>query len=268
MTEIVLLGAEVQAATSLAAAYPLRRFLFVSDAPVLDGWDLPNVRFRRAGPSDWRAAPADIAVCPRWIAEDGRRSLSALMERIAARLPDAVLPVRPEAGRDGRWVGKGDRWHRPDAPLAGTASDLAAAEAPPGCGLVFQPFVEASARVMAIGRRAAGGALAIGLFHVHEERFFRDAIVQAAETIDAPDLVDLSAEALDAADLAGHFTLNWLMTEGGWRLSSVRPVLRGVCSAFRRADIDLLQEPVDAAIVAPGLKFVSRPAYASYGTPA
>jgi hypothetical protein len=42
MNTVRILGAEQQAASSLALAYPERSFEFLTDAAVADGWDLPK----------------------------------------------------------------------------------------------------------------------------------------------------------------------------------------------------------------------------------
>lgn len=266
MTEINVLGAELQAAASLASAFPEQRFIFVSDQAVVDGWDLPNVRFRRAEPSSWQRSPTDIAVCPRWVEQPDRHALSVIMPAIATDFAENVLRVQPRPGETGQWIAKGDRWHKPDAPRSGTAFALGDVEVPAGCGVVYQEQAASEGQFAAIGRRAQTGAASLGIFRICQERFFRDAIIQAAETIDAPDLVDLSLSVLDSVRHEGFFTLNWLETENGYRLSSVRPVPRAVFATFRRAGLDMLAEPTVTQACPGGFRFISWPHYSSYGS--
>jgi hypothetical protein len=268
MRRIVALGAETQAASSLALAYPSREVLCISDQPVLDGWDLRNTRFRHATPDGWHAAVEkdDVVVplCARWLpAADW--ALARTLPRAAATIgDDLVVPVREQPGDQGAWQVKGNRWHRPDAPLAGPLADLAAVPDPHGCGLVFQPWLETEGTVMAIGHRAAAGGVVLGLFRVHEERFFRAVVLQAAETIADQRLAELSLAVLAALDHAGHFTLNWLLTRAGPRLSSVRPAPRAAFGAFRRGGLDALEPPDGVSMLRAGLRLIAQPHYSSY----
>src|SRR5688500_9400036 len=112
---IVLLGAEKQAATSAALAHPERQFRFVSDQPVLDGWDLPNVTFTHGTPGNVPLGPGEQAVvlCPRWLPAAEQKPLSAVLPFLAEALPDHVLPVSPTPFAGRPCIVKGDRFHRP-----------------------------------------------------------------------------------------------------------------------------------------------------------
>jgi hypothetical protein len=267
MSGIVALGAEMQAATSLALAYPDRDVLFVSDQAVLDGWDLPNVRFRHATPASWHgpAAREDavVALCPRWLRSEDWYLTRILPLAERAIGSSFVLPVRERPGADGLWHVKGDRRHRPDAPASGTAADLAEIVDTDGCGLVYQPHVRIEGTVAAIGRRDGSGT-ALGLFRVLDERFFRIAIFQAAETVADDRLAELSLTVLDALAHAGWFTLTWLLTGDGPRLASVRAVPRAVFGAFRRGGIDPLAPLRGCSVLPAGLRLVAQPHYSSY----
>lgn len=278
MAKITLLGAEVQAATSLAAAYPDIRFRFVSDEAVVDGWDLGNVEFLAGeawrqdrdartgrGPGGDDADPRTIALCPRWVPNPRHHALSAVLPALSAEFPEVLVPAeRPDPAWAAR-IAKGDRWHKPDAPeiLGGDGGDHAPAAGFEG-GIVYQRFVEPRRRIAVIGRRAGPGGTAYGVFEVLEERFFREAIIQAAETVDEPAVADRSLQVLDALDYRGWFTLNWIETETDRHIVSFRPVPRAVFGAFRRGGIDLLAEP-DGTLGCPeGLRLIGRPDYASY----
>lgn len=267
MNRIVALGAEMQAASSLAVAHTGRNVLFVSDQDVLDGWDIPNVQFRRATPDSWPrlVEPGDLPVplCSRWLPKENW-SLTTILPRAAAALGDEwVLPVQNHPGSAGHWMVKGDRWHRPDSPMSGPAGDLVEVTDTHGCGLVYQPRTAIDGTVMAIGRRTREGTV-LGLFRVFDERFFRITILQAAESIADRSLTALSLAVLDALDHAGFFTLNWLLTREGPRLSSFRPVPRAAFGAFARGGLDPLSPPRGVSELGAGLRFVAQPHYASY----
>lgn len=269
MTRIVAPGAEVQAASSLALAYPDRHVLFVSDQPVIDGWDLPNARFHYATPSSWRAtvAPGDVIVpmSARWLADEDwslSRTLAVAATTIGAT---HVAPVHDKPDATGVWQAKGNRWHRPDMPVEGPGSELAGLNDPHGCGIVFQRQLPSIGTMMTIGRFGRQ-ASALGIFRVFEERFFRDVILQAAETVAEPQLVERSLAIASALNLDGFCTLNWVMTNEGTRLTSVRPVPRAAFVTFRRGGLDPLAPPAGHSVLAPGLRLNAQPHYASYRT--
>ncbi len=267
MNRIVALGAEMQAASSLAVAHPEHNFLLVSDQDVLDGWDIPNVKFRRATPDSWQrlvdAGDTLVPLCARWLPKEDW-SQSAILPRAAAALgEERVVPVQNKPGSDGHWMVKGDRWHRPDSPMSGPAADLVEVTDPHGYGLVYQPRLSIDATVMVIGRRTRDGVV-LGLFRVYDERFFRITILQAAESIVDESLSEPSLALLDALGHVGYFTLNWLLTRDGPRLSSFRPVPRAAFGAFARGGLDPLSPPRGVSQLRAGLRFVAQPHYASY----
>jgi hypothetical protein len=266
MSDIVVLGAEAQAATSIAFAYPDRSVTFVSDHDIVDGADLPNVRMFFAKTADraklTETAAHVVPLSPRWIERPHRPSLSSLFETVERHFPGRMLPVFARPGRSGRWIVKGDHWHRPDAPLSGTAQQLEEFTDVHGCGLVYQPLCQASATIMAIGRRERG--IQLGCLRVFHERFFWDNILQAAETINAPDVVAVTLELLDGLHYRDYFSFNWLQVDSGLRLSSLRPVPRAIFQMFRRGGIDLLADPPGVKVLRPGLRMVAAPNYVSF----
>jgi len=266
MTTILALGAEKQAATSLAAAYPDCTVIFVSDRDILDGSDLINVRMVHARPADAAklAASADhvVPLCARWL--PGNYALSTVFDRLERALPGLCLPIRMHPPSSGQWIVKGDRWSRPDAPLSGDARQLADVTDPHGCGLVFQVYSETTATIMSVGRREHVGGVHIGILKIFQERFFRDAILQAGETIDAPELLHASIDILDALDHRGYFTLNWVQTDEGLRLSSFRPIPRAVFQSFLRGGVDILGSVSAVKIVAAGMRLIASPTYVSF----
>jgi len=267
MEEVVVLGAEAQAASSLALAFPERRFVFVSDCPVIDGWDLANVRMLYSEPQQalrYVAGKESVPLSARWRQDPEATSLSSLFPLIDDRLPGSIVPLLRHPSTVTRAIAKGDRWHRPDYPVAGTASELADLADPHGCGLVYQEFIANKGTVMAIGRRARSGFVAIGLFRVLMERFFRIDLLQAAESVAMPDLWNASRAVLAALSWQGWFTMNWLLSDAEPRLSAFRPVPKSVFGCFRRAGIDLFVPPVEDTLLPPGLRMVAAPHYAEF----
>lgn len=267
MPDIIALGAEAQAATSIACAYPDREVTFVSDHDdILDGSDLPNVHMLFAEPADRAkligSAVQVVALCPRWLEPTSVLSLSVLFQRIERHFPGLMLPVTPEPGPQGSWILKGDRRHRPDAPISGTAHEFEGIADVHGCGLVYQPLLETSATILTVGRRQQGTQL--GCVQVFEERFFWDNILQAAETIDAPDVVSASLDLLQALNHRGYFTFNWLRTRVGLRLSSLRPIPRAIFRVFLRSGVDLLDDRTGTSVVRGGLRLIATPTYVPF----
>lgn len=266
MGSICVLGAEKQAATSLAIAYPDQKLMFISDSEILDGWNIANVRIRKASLSEATTVGGcyDLIVplCPRWLTDD--YSLSRAFAHLERKLPGRCQRVQRQLPNSGLWLVKGDRWHWPDIPVSGTAAQLAQISDAHGCGLVFQPYRRVDATVMVIGRRDCASRILMGVVNVFVERFLRDDMLEAGETISDSDLVELSLEVLEVLDHRGFFTLNWLRTDNGLKLSSFRPVPRAVFQSFLRAGIDLLGVAADVKVARPGIRFIASPTYLSY----
>ena len=123
---LLVLGAELQAAVSLALSRPDLRFLFVSEQDVVDGWDLDNVEIRRASRESFRPSgslnncllvlqPEMAVVC---IERDAFAvcAVTCVLHVLANHYPQWVLPVSTWP-TDHEWVLKGDVFHRPDAVL-------------------------------------------------------------------------------------------------------------------------------------------------------
>jgi hypothetical protein len=270
---MALLGAEKQAATSAAMAYPGIAFTFVSDQPVIDGWDLPNARFQAASPDRFEWSGPAMAVCPRWVrpgrGDAGNRlgsfGLQAVLSALAVEFRDWVMPVVPVPGRSGRWIAKGDAWHRPDFAVSGSASDLAQLDDLYGCGVVFQPLVASARTVLAVGRSYGDSSLAAGVFEVHGEAQCREAMLLAAETVHEPELLERVAAICRFLGHRGFFSMNWIVSEGRLLLTSMRPVPRAVFGALLDGGIDLLAARVSGRSVArPGVKLVARQHYSEY----
>ena len=266
MPDIIALGAEAQAATSIACAYPDREVTFVSDHDdILDGSDLPNVHMLFAEPADRAkltgSAVQVVALCPRWLEPTSVLSLSVLFQTNRATLSRIDVASTPEPA-----PGIVDPQRRPP-PSAGCANLRDGARVRRHCRcarlrLVYQPLLETSATILTVGRRQQGTQL--GCVQVFEERFFWDNILQAAETIDAPDVVSASLDLLQALNHRGYFTFNWLRTRVGLRLSSLRPIPRAIFRVFLRSGVDLLDDRTGTSVVRGGLRLIATPTYVPF----
>jgi hypothetical protein len=277
--ETGLLGAEKQAATSAALAYPEVQFVFYTDWPVIDGWDLPNVRITRIEHGDTARlvrehGAALIPLCPSWISDalgtpcsrTGAFSLRGSMAALRTRFGDStVLPLTKAPGSGGLWIVKGNKRHKPDALTIGSAADVLASEDAHGCELVFQPYLEGARTYIATGVRAGDSGIDIALFRVYSEVFCREPVIAAAETVTHGALAGLCCDMLDHMDHRGWFAMNWLELDGTFRLSSLRPVPCATFGAMRRAGLDsLLRAPQGRREAAPGVRMIADNHYSSY----
>jgi hypothetical protein len=275
-----LLGAEKQTATSIALAYPELRFVFVTDQPVIDGWELPNVDIRRGVLSEvpvlaGQFGRSTIALCGRWLEPAlelpannlGRFDLASVMAHLESRYPERVCPVHSRPAGPGYWIAKGDLRHRPDAVVSGRADELTTTEDPHQCGIVFQRIVSAAEPYIATGFRGGHGAADIAVFAVYGEVHCRENLLTAGETVNARDLVEASLLMLDSLDHRGWFSMKWLRTADGLRLSSLRPHPCAVFQTMRRGGLDTLcNELREVRVASDGLRFVADNCYTSYGT--
>jgi hypothetical protein len=271
---IVLLGAEKQAATSAALAYPERQFRFVSDQPVLDGWDLPNVTFTHGTPGNVPLEPGEksVALCPRWLMAAEQKPLSEVMFRLAEATP-SVLPVSSTPIPGHPCIVKGDRWHRPDGTITGTDLDPADVGDPYGCGTLYQPMWPAEQTILVVGR--VREVIQLAAFAIHAESCARDDVLAAGETISLDRnpghrLLSETLAALKQLRHQGFFAFNWLRRGDECRLTSFRPAPRAVFGTLRKADIDLfshssdLQTRTGRSTADAGHRFVADITYTSY----
>jgi hypothetical protein len=250
---IGLLGAEKQSAVSAARAWPERRFLFLSDQRVIDGWDLANVTIRYGNPAAPLPSFSDrvdwIPLCPRWQTSEltlpGNRLGTFRLQRVLAHLhnafPEHVLPVRAAAGDDDVIV-KGDTRHRPDGLLIGTQFAPGEPEDPYHCGVLVQPFVRSARTYLATGRRLPGG-LEIAVVAIHAESCAREDVLQAGEVVEHQVIAHLSIAMLQELNHRGFFTLNWIEADSTLKLTSIRPVPRALFGTLRCAGLDLFGPP-------------------------
>jgi hypothetical protein len=272
---IALLGAEKQAAVSAALAWPERRFLFVTDQPVVDGWDLANVTICHGVPGRLpeaaRAATQCVPLCARWATPDlpapanaaGAFDLLAVLGRLHRQFGEVVLPVTA-APPGGAAIVKGNRWHRPDAPVVGAGLVAAELQDPGRAGVVFQEHWPAARHLLATGRRTGPGQVDLAVFHVRVESCARDDVLAAAETVRHDRLAELSIAIQEHLDHRGFVTLNWLERDGAVRLTSYRPAPRPVFRTLRQAGLDMFGPTAGVRVAPPALRFTVDIHYSSY----
>lgn len=271
--KIRLLGAERAAAVSFAQAWPEHRFLFVTDEPVVDGWDLPNVSLEWGSPADEQLPGEDcditVEVCGRWASHRARRcgettDLLSLLSRVSGVLDGRIVPTTTAPPAHGNWQAKGRLWHRPDAVVVSGAGMEAEVPEPYGCGLVYQPVIAGASSIVATGRRLTSGALRCAVFRIHGESLARYDVLQVGESIEDSEISKYSAAALDALAHVGYFTLNWLRTDTAVWLSSLRLVPREVQGTMRQGGVDCLAPGGEAMSLRPGHRFIVESHYSSY----
>lgn len=271
---IRLLGAERSAAVSFAQAWPEHRFVFVSDEPVIDGWDLPNVEFAwgaaDAAESALPGGAADrtVTVCGRWASKAAARrgattDLLALFARVRGVLGERVAPLTPEPP-SGPWQAKGRFWHRPDTVVQGQGQAGVDTVDPRPCGHLFQPLIKGGASYIASGLEMPGGALRYGVFRIFSEALARYDVFQAGESVDDAEIMEMTEAALAALGEPGYFSLNWVRTPGALQLTSIRRVPREVLGTLRRGGVDVLAPGDEGRRLAAGRRFIVENHYSSY----
>lgn len=116
-----------------------------------------------------------------------------------------------------------------------------------------------------IGRRSGDGFVALAVVKVLGELHCREEFLMAGETIRDDRLAEISVEALERLRFSGFFALNWVSSEDGAFISSMRPVAKAVFGIMRRAGADMLSDSRAGTFVASaGHRFVADFHYASY----
>jgi hypothetical protein len=268
---VVVLGAELQPAVSMALSRPDLQFLFVSDSDVLAGWDLRNVRITRIQLDELNLdsqAGRVIALDHRWfrhVERDATRyGLSGVLSCLADEFPDWVLRVSKKPP-DGLWMLKGDLFHRPDAVLDGAGDEHVEEADPYGCGNIYQRRIVRAATTLAMGCRVDSDNCALGLVRIHSEAFAREEFLMAGESVKNDEIDRRSRTFLDMLEHVGFFSMNWVTDEGGQHsLTSFRPVPRALFQLFRAGGVDLLSDPKGRANVDAGQRFIVDYHYESY----
>lgn len=279
---VFLLGGERQVATSFALAYSGRRFNFVSDRPVIDGWDMSNVTMVPSVPESFFlpshaggffCVPLDSQwISPTLTPGPGAPSnnlnnafrLSVIFETLTTNYPSLVLPVSSTPPK-GEWIAKGDAFHLPGPVSRGTQNFGLPIADPHEAGIVFQPFEGESQNLLVVGRRSKTGNLGLGVFHIHGEGFLREDFLMAGETIQNDSIGAYSKDILETLDHTGFFSMNWILRDNRPLLTSFRPLPRSVIGCLLKAGVDCLDLPDENLVVArAGVRFSMEFHYSSY----
>ena len=133
----------------------------------------------------------------------GNFALHAVMDALARRFGDVVLPVRLLRPKHGECIVKGNLWHRPDAPVSGEIGSLAEVDDPCGSGVVYQSYWPRQRHFLATGRRLGPGAVELAVLAIHAEVCARDDVLGAGETVHHERIAGLTLAMLDALDQRG-----------------------------------------------------------------
>jgi hypothetical protein len=249
----------------------------VSDEPVIDGWDLPNVRcvsstLQHLPELVGQAGGPLLPLCVRWVNPVlpeprnrlGTFNLASVLSDLSGPFGRHVVPVAREPGGAGQWIVKGDARHRPDAVITGSTADVLATDDPSDCGVVFQPHLPTRGTFLVTGYRGESGATEIAAFEIHAEVHCRENLVTAAETVEDAILVELSLAMLERLAHCGWFSMKWLAVHDDHRLVSIRPVPMATFQTMRRAGLNPLAVPTRVTVARAGHRFIADNWYSSY----
>lgn len=273
---ICLLGAEKQAASSLAIAYPGINFYFLSDQKIIDGWNIKNASVHFATQENITEEYCNkflrvLVLHPKWLLKFLKEpsniiqsfNLMNVMFEFAKILPEQVLPISDKL-LPGMNIVKGNLFHRPDETSMVHQSAKSFVQDPHNAGIVYQPFLEKTNTINIIGYRKNKNTIGLGIFQIFKESICRDEYLLAAESIMNEKLIDWTLMLLNAIDHCGFFNFNWLQQKNTFYLSSFRPVPKAIFNTFINSGIDLLNSNESIKILPAGKKFISSIHYTSY----
>ncbi|MCG8613302.1 MAG: hypothetical protein MI864_22555 [Pseudomonadales bacterium] len=279
----IIAGAEKQAATSIAQAYPEKQFLFLTDVDVIDGWDLANVTIEHCAPSNMTEKydadlfhspsgntitcsfePRIVRLCSRWAVTPFR--LSESIATLPEALADFVLPVLDTPSVDWeKWQLKGNLFHKPDAPLIGNTGIDDPPEDVYGCEFQYQEHIQdVQGHYFITGWYGNPTQYSLGTFKTHRESFGREDLLVACETVSEPTLENRCLKLLEKINWNGFVTLNLLSTPEGFRVSSIRPYPKAVFGIMKQAGLSLLTPSGRSRFAEEGLKLLGEITYTSY----
>ena len=149
--------------------------------------------------------------------------------------------------------------------IYGNAQELAGVDDPNACGVVYQRRLRNVSSFQVIGRRDPGGRASIAVVRVLGEMHCREEFLMAGETVDEAELAEQSLEALRVLDASGFFYANWIRSDEGSSMTSLRPIAKAVFATARNAGIDLLADLRPGVhLAAAGHRFVADYHYASF----
>lgn len=250
--KIVLLGAEKQAAISIAMAYPKEEFIFVSSESIICGWNLKNIAAVIANLNLYEEKKGDLKIC---LSSDWTHCLGDshhcitenfklydILAFLNAQFPNHVLPVFENptmlSGKD--WIIKGDSTHKPDMVIVGNEKTADLTLESNTQRLVYQELIEHDTNIIVTGRRNEAKGIALGALKIHQEGFGREAFLLSGETFQNKLLLTLIEDMLVSLDYVGFFTFNVIKQDSKFLITSFRPILRAACKTLLSSGVDLI----------------------------
>jgi hypothetical protein len=269
--DVVILGAEKQAATSIVGAYPELKFLLLTDRPVVDGWDLSNATIRFATPETWEkaiqvSAPLVIPVSSRW--NKAATTLDQTLHSLRYVAPEAVLPCLSIPSQYWKkWIVKGNSFHKPDEIIIGGEETDSLPEDKYGCGYCYQEYLTGVSQHMLItGHWKDQHNTGFAVFKVLNESIAREDQLVACETVWDESLNALAQKLLNSLCYVGFFSITLIRGDFGTRITSFRPIPKAVFGTMRAGGVSLLDYSSGIRIAKAGLKLIGDIHYSSYRT--
>lgn len=251
----ILLGAEKQAATSIALAYPQKTFIGITDVRVVDGWDVPNLQFQFAKPGEIELATgAQIHyLCQRYAFSNSSHldesvlSLSQVSAILKSKGFHEFLYVERTPNELSRV--KGDLWRKPNQVATATQPDDIVEEH--SGGYVFQRLLKNCAKTYIVTGNQSPTGCVLGVVEILREGFSREQAILAAQVVRNDAVKKLVKTAVGLLELRGTFTATVVEThDGALCVTSVRRTIRGVANLLLKSGMDVLhpelsRDPVD-----------------------
>lgn len=271
-----LLGAESPTAISFAEAYPEKRFVFISEAPIIPGHDLSNVEVLQVYASGFESIfskenvifiPLTGLWCKRYSDHLGNESaffnLHQTLSAIEASFPGKTIPLSltPDFSISKKWISKGNFQHKPNALEFCTEADPVPDYDE---NVVYQPWIANSESYLVTGRFDADNQYGLGQFRIFSEAFGKNEQILAAETVINESVISMAVRILNDIDYKGYFSFNIIQSDDSYFVTSFRPYLRSLIYSLKTAGVDPLEHNGSVEVAKPGTKMIVSICYASY----
>ncbi len=240
---IHILGAEKQCTTSIALAYPELQFIGHVDHPEVDGWDIPNLTFVQDGAATTEVVSSDsrfVYACQRWaystkgVKRDA--GVFTLSEALKLLSNSGVLTPAHISDPDKKGRLKGDKWRKPDAVEETSLNNVGRNYA---CGFSVQETLQPDKTFSLCGRTNKGQESSFGVVEVLRERYGREAFALAAETVNGAPFRNIVRAVEDSLEFEGLFSLNILLVNGDFYVSSFRRTIPPYVGLLRKSGFDM-----------------------------